>query len=106
MLKYTPLGDIVVISRIEQPESTESGLILPDSSRESRYSDVGRVVAVGPEVTRVHRGNIVVFSRYAGSTRREKIDDRTVVVTFLQEKDILAVIEDEEVVVARQIGNA
>ena len=43
----TPLGDRVLIEKVEKGEETRSGIILPKSS-EGSESNIGTVIAVGP----------------------------------------------------------
>ncbi|SDC12780.1 chaperonin GroES [Pelagirhabdus alkalitolerans] len=93
MLK--PLGDRVIIERIEEEETTKSGIVLPDSAKEKPQQ--GKVVAVGsgrvadngakitPEVS---EGNKVVFAKYAGTELKHEGNEYLI----LREDDILAVI--------------
>ncbi|MCY6992208.1 co-chaperone GroES [Staphylococcus argensis] len=94
MLK--PIGNRVVIKKIEQEQTTKSGIVLTDSAKEK--SNEGEVVAVGsgqlldngsrvePEVK---EGDKVVFQEYAG-TEVKQGDDKYLI---LSESDILAVIQ-------------
>lgn len=94
MLK--PIGNRVVIKKIEQEQTTKSGIVLTDSAKEK--SNEGEVVAVGsgqlldnesrvePEVK---EGDKVVFQEYAG-TEVKQGDDKYLI---LSETDILAVIQ-------------
>ena len=45
MVKFTPLGERLVIKPLEQEETTSSGLFLPDTAREKPQE--GEIVAVG-----------------------------------------------------------
>ncbi|CAM3174080.1 co-chaperone GroES [Staphylococcus argensis] len=94
MLK--PIGNRVVIKKIEQEQTTKSGIVLTDSAKEK--SNEGEVVAVGsgqlldngsrvePEVK---EGDKVVFQEYAG-TEVKQGDNKYLI---LSESDILAVIQ-------------
>ena len=94
MLK--PIGNRDVIKKIEQEQTTKSGIVLTDSAKEK--SNEGEVVAVGsgqlldngsrvePEVK---EGDKVVFQEYAG-TEVKQGDDKYLI---LSEADILAVIQ-------------
>lgn len=72
-LKLKPLRDRVLVKRANAKDRTESGLVLPPSAQEKQ--DKGEVVAHGPGVWRdgvlqavtVKTGDVVVFSKYAGS---------------------------------------
>jgi co-chaperonin GroES (HSP10) len=44
-MKLKPLGDKVVVEVIDEPQTTASGIVLPDSAKEK--SQRGKVVAVG-----------------------------------------------------------
>ena len=72
MLK--PVGNRVVIEKIEREQTTKSGIVLTDSAKEK--SNEGKIIAVGsgrlldngervaPEVK---EGDTVVFQEYAGT---------------------------------------
>lgn len=93
MLK--PLGDRVVLKKIEKEENvTKSGLVLPSSAKEE--SNIAEVLAVANEIDKDEKtagqlkvGDKVVYSKYAGS--EFEIDGEKVIV--IKYEDILAVIE-------------
>ena len=94
-MKLRPLGDRVVIKRVEGEEKTKGGIIIPDSAKEKPQD--GLVVAVGPgkaldsgEILkpRVKKGDRILFSKYAGT--EIKIDGEEHM--FMREDDILAII--------------
>lgn len=95
MMKLRPLGDRVVIKKIEAEETTKSGIVLPGSAKEK--PQMAEVVAVGPggvvdgkEVKmEVKVGDKVIFSKYSGND--VKIDGEE--VTILRQDDILAIVE-------------
>ena len=93
MLK--PLGDRVIIERVEVEEKTSSGIVLPDSAKEKPQQ--GRVIAVGSgrvadngtKITpEVEEGNTVVFAQFAGTELKYEGNEYLI----LREDDILAVI--------------
>jgi chaperonin GroES len=95
-MKLKPLGDRVLVKRLEQEEVTKGGIIIPDSAKEKPMR--GEVVAVGPGkigedgkhlAMHVVAGNLVLFNKYAGT--EIKVDDEDLLV--MREDDILAVIE-------------
>lgn len=94
-MKIKPLGDRVVIKKLEAEETTKSGIVLPGSAKEKPQE--AEVIAVGPggifngkEVKMdVKVGDIVISSKYSGT--EIKIDGEE--VTILRQDDILAVIE-------------
>lgn len=54
-------GDNVLVIRVEREHSAM--LIIPESARAK--SDIGRVVSVGPAVTRCEEGELILFDRFA-----------------------------------------
>ncbi|MQF49058.1 co-chaperone GroES [SAR202 cluster bacterium AC-647-N09_OGT_505m] len=90
---FQPFGDRVVIKPIEREEVSAGGIVLPDTAQEKPQEGV--VVAVGPGRTaddgkriamESQVGDLVVYSRYAGSEFKEEGEDFLV----LRESDILA----------------
>ncbi len=95
-MKLKPLGDKVVVEVIDEPQTTASGIVLPDSAKEK--SQRGKVVAVGSgklldDGTRVALevkvGDTVVFAKYGGT----EIDLDGKDLMILSERDIHAVVE-------------
>jgi chaperonin GroES len=90
--KFRPLGDRVLIQRLEGEEKTESGIIIPDAAKEKPQT--GRVIATGPgrasEGTivplTVRVNDIVYFGKYAGTDAGK---DHII----LREDDILGIVE-------------
>ena len=95
MIGIKPLGDRVVIKRVEAEEKTQGGLILTSSAKEK--PQMAEVIAVGPggcvdgkEVTMyVSAGDKVIYSKYAGT--EVKLDGTEYIV--VRQNDILAVVE-------------
>lgn len=94
-MKVIPLGDKVVVKRVEAEETTAGGIVLPDSARNQPAE--GRIVSVGNGITlpdgsraalQVNEGDRVLFSSYAGSD--VIIDGDELLV--MSESDILAVL--------------
>ncbi len=94
-MNIRPLGDRVVIKRLEAEETTKSGIVLPGAAKEK--PQMAEVVAVGPGIDKdgkkvpmeVKVGDKVIFSKYSGN--EVKLDGEE--VTILKQEDILAVIE-------------
>jgi len=95
-MRVEPLGDKVVIKRLEADQRTAGGIVLPDAARDKPQQ--GRVLSVGdgrqlPDGTRiphqVQEGDRVVFSRYAGI--EVVVDDEEVLI--MGEDEILAVLD-------------
>lgn len=91
-----PLDDRVVVQSIEAEETTESGLVIPDTAKEKPQQ--GQVLAVGPgRVTDsgeripvdVKEGDTVVYSKYGGTEIKLGGEEYLI----LSGRDILAVVE-------------
>lgn len=90
----TPLGDRVVIRRDDKPKESTGGILLPDTAYHK--TQVGTVIARGPEVESVHlsEGARVVLSAYSGTEMQHgRKPDEYVIV---REEDVLGVILDDE----------
>lgn len=94
-LNLKPLGDKVVVEVIEEPQTTASGIVLPDSAKEK--SQRGKVLAVGPgkvldngnrEPIEVKVGDTVVFAKYGGT----EIDLGGRELMILSQRDIHAIV--------------
>ncbi len=93
--KLRPLADRVVIKPLAREETTRSGIVLPDTSKEKPQR--GIIIAAG-EGRRdddgdripldVKAGDEVLFAKYAGT--EFKLDDEELLI--LAEKDILAIV--------------
>ena len=94
-MKIRPLGDRVVIKKLEAEETTKSGIVLPGSAKEKPQE--AEIVAVGPggvvdgkEIKmEVKVGDVVLFSKYSGN--EIKVDGQEFLI--LKQDDILAVVE-------------
>lgn len=95
-MKVEPLGDKIVVKRLEAEEITAGGIVLPDSARDKPQQ--GRVLSVGdgkllndgsrsPHL--VKEGDRVVFSSYAG--HEISIDGNDLLI--MSSDDIMAVLE-------------
>jgi chaperonin GroES len=94
-MKVVPLGDKLVVKRLESAEKTAGGILLPDAARDKPQQ--GRVLSVGdgkllPDGTRaaleVNEGDRVVFSNYSGA--EVTIDDEKLLI--LNSGDVLAIV--------------
>jgi chaperonin GroES len=90
-----PLGDRVLLQRVEAEAKTKGGIILPESAKEKPKE--GLVVAVGKgrmlpsggtADMSVQKGNRVIFSSYAGT--EVKVDGEDYLI--LGEDEVLAVV--------------
>ncbi len=94
--KIRPLGDKVLVKRIEAATVTAGGIVLPDSAKEKPKR--GRVQAVGNGKLlntgergklQVKKGDEVLFTSYAGT--EIKVDGSELLI--MDESDILGIIE-------------
>ena len=94
--KIRPLGDKVLVKRIEAATVTAGGIVLPDSAKEKPKQ--GRVQAVGNGKLlntgergklQVKKGDEVLFTSYAGT--EIKVDGSELLI--MDESDILGIIE-------------
>lgn len=94
--KFRPLGDRVLVKRLESEEKTQSGIIIPDAAKEK--AQTGAVVAVGagrkdnsgnqiPMDVKV--GDVVYFGKYSGTDLNSNVGDYIIV----REDEILGVVE-------------
>ena len=93
-MKLTPIGDKVVVKRLEAQEKTKGGIVLPDTAKEKPKR--GKVIAVGQgkrlasgEVAKpsVKKGDQIIFSGFAGT--EVTIDGKEYLIK--SQDDILAV---------------
>jgi len=95
-VRIRPLGEKVLVKRIEAEAMTARGIVLPDSAKEKPKR--GRVQAVGNGKLlntgergklQVKKGDEVLFTSYAGT--EVKVDGNELLI--MDESDILAIIE-------------
>ncbi len=93
-MNIRPLGDRVIVRRVEEETRTAAGIYIPDSAAEKPSE--GEVLAVGKgRVTdngdlipmNVKVGEKVIFGKYAGN--EVKVGDETYLI--MKEEDILGV---------------
>ena len=91
-----PLGEKVLIKRLEAEERTKGGIVLPDTAKEKPQK--GIVLAVGDgkllddgtrAVFQVAKGDKVLFSSYAGSEIKIEGEE----YMLMDESDILAILD-------------
>ena len=92
-----PLGDKVLVERLEAESKTAGGIVLPDTAKEKPQK--GKVISTGKgkaledgsiKAMQVKKGDMVLFTSYAGS--EVKIDGKEYLI--MEESDIMAVLED------------
>jgi len=88
-----PLGDRIIVEPLEEEATTSSGIVLPDTAKETPQR--GRVIAAGAgqrndtgEIVpmEVAVGDEVIYSKYGGTEIRVGTDDYLI----LRESDVLA----------------
>ena len=91
-MKIRPVGARVLIKEVLPEEKTKSGIILVPSSKEKTQMATVLEVGQGTEENPilVKKGDIVVFSQYAGTEFKQDGDDK---VRIIDIGDILAVVE-------------
>jgi chaperonin GroES len=96
MAKIRPLGDKILVERLEADSKTRGGIYLPDSAKEKPKE--GRVLAVGDgrildDGTRVKftvkEGDRIIFASFAGT--EIKHDGKGILI--LSEEDVLAIVD-------------
>lgn len=94
-MKVEPLGDKILVRRLEAAEKTSGGLFLPESAKDKPTQ--GKVLSVGPgRLTKsgvrvkpqVSDGDRVLFSAWAGT--EITVDGHSVLI--LDESDLLAIL--------------
>ena len=94
-MKLVPLGEKVVVKRLEAEEVTAGGIVLPDTAKEKPQQ--GRVLSVGDgrlladgsrAPHQVAEGDRVLFANYAGT---EVVVDQEELL-IMDENQILAVV--------------
>lgn len=92
-MKFTPLGERLIVKPLDEEQTTTSGIILPDTAKEKPQE--GEVVAVGPgRVTddgarvpmEVQTGDRIIYSKYAGTEYKDEGQEYLI----LRESDVLA----------------
>ena len=96
-MNVRPLGDKVLVQRADADETTEAGIILPESAKDKPRE--GTIICVGDgrlnhetgdrEPFTVATGDRVLFTSYAGT--EVKIDDTDYII--MTEEDILGIVE-------------
>jgi chaperonin GroES len=94
-MKFRPLHDRVVLTRIDAEEKTAGGIIIPDTAKEKPQE--GKVVAIGPGgrdesgkliPNDVKVGDRVLFGKWSGIEVRIDNAERLI----MKERDIMGVV--------------
>ena len=95
-MAFRPLGDRVVIRRVEEEARSRGGILIPDSAKEKPQE--GEVIAVGPGARdeegariamNVRPGDDILFGKWSGS--EIKLDGQDLLI--MKESDILGILD-------------
>ena len=94
-MAFRPLGDRVLVKRVEEEEKTRGGIIIPDTAKEKPQE--GEVIAVGPgarddagkvQPLDVKAGDRILFGKWSGTEVKLEGQD----LLIMKESDILGVL--------------
>ncbi|ALJ07445.1 MULTISPECIES: co-chaperone GroES [Brevundimonas] len=94
-MAFRPLGDRVLVKRVEEESKTKGGIIIPDTAKEKPQE--GEVVAVGPgarddsgkvNALELKAGDRILFGKWSGT--EVKIDGEDLII--MKESDVLGVL--------------
>jgi chaperonin GroES len=97
-MAFRPLGDRVLVKRVEEESKTKGGIIIPDTAKEKPQE--GEVIAVGPglrdETGKVNAlelkaGDRILFGKWSGT--EVKLDGEDLII--MKESDVLGVLEQD-----------
>ena len=95
-MKFRPLGDRVLVKRVEEETKTKGGIIIPDTVKEKPQE--GEVIAVGAgarddsgkiQPLDLKAGDKILFGKWSGS--EVKIDGEDLLI--MKESDVMGVLE-------------
>ncbi|MDX5330921.1 MAG: co-chaperone GroES [Pseudomonadota bacterium] len=95
-MAFRPLGDRVLVRRVEEEQKTKGGIIIPDTAKEKPQE--GEIIAVGPgardengkvQPLDVKTGDRVLFGKWSGTEIKLEGED----LLIMKESDILGVLE-------------
>ena len=95
-LGIRPLGDKVIIKRLEAEDTTAGGIILPDAAKEKPKRGVIKAIGDGKLLDsgerssmQVKKNDQVLFTSYAGTEVKVNGDEYVI----MDENDILAILD-------------
>lgn len=95
MAKIKPIGDKILVQRVEAEEKSKGGILLPDASREKPREGIVKAVGKGRMLKNGKRapfavdpGCRVLFSSYAGT----EVKDGGTEYLIMTEDEILAIL--------------
>jgi chaperonin GroES len=98
-MAFRPLGDRVLVRRVEEEAKTKGGIIIPDTAKEKPQE--GEVLSVGPGARDDHgkrvdpevkAGDRILFGKWSGT--EVKIDGEDLII--MKESDILGVVTESK----------
>jgi len=102
-MAFRPLGDRVLVKRVEEEAKSKGGIIIPDTAKEKPQE--GQVLAVGPGArdesgkrieADVKVGDRILFGKWSGT--EVKIDGEDLII--MKESDILGIVDPKEAIKA------
>jgi chaperonin GroES len=94
-MAFRPLGDRVLVKRVEEEAKTKGGIIIPDTAKEKPQE--GQVISVGPGARddqgkrvemELKAGDRILFGKWSGT--EVKVDGEDLII--MKESDVLGVV--------------
>ena len=94
-MKFRPLGDRVLVKRVEEETKTKGGIIIPDTAKEKPQE--GEVISTGPgarddngkiQPLDVKAGDRILFGKWSGTEIKLGGED----LLIMKESDILGIV--------------
>ena len=85
-MNFQPLGKRVLVKRLEEANTTASGIIIPDNA--TQKPSQGEVVAVSKEVSEIKLSDKVMFAQFSGN----EVSIEAVKYLVLDVEDIFGII--------------
>ena len=95
-MAFRPLGDRVLVKRVEEEAKTKGGIIIPDTVKEKPQE--GEVIAVGPGARddsgkrvdmELKAGDRILFGKWSGTEVKVDGDD----LIIMKESDVLGIVD-------------
>ena len=95
-MAFRPLGDRVLVRRVEEEQKTKGGIIIPDTVKEKPQE--GEIIAVGPgardesgkiQPLDVKTGDRILFGKWSGTEIKLEGED----LLIMKESDVLGVLD-------------
>lgn len=94
-MAFRPLGDRVLVKRVEEESKTKGGIIIPDTAKEKPQE--GEVVAVGPgarddqgkiNALELKAGDRILFGKWSGT--EVKLNGEELLI--MKESDVMGIL--------------